>query len=271
MVSSTAKASVGFADLSLESCQSKKTGSSLDGKPRLRKLRTAKGFYRDFRREFRGPIPASVEKSLRHLAEETGRLLEKYLSEDRSKQEGAPKDFSHRGYETKVGGSQFVIIFSDDGSFDILEKLGRVGEGGDSTVERVHQLGTGKLKAMKVAKEDHFSRGAIKNEVHFLKKIHSNGIMRGCQSGEVTGFFLGKCHAFTGLLYSGDLKSYIKKEGGYSVQKLRQQWQDLHPVITAMAELHRNGIVHLDLKPRNLFLKGGAPLISDFGAAVYSS
>ena len=68
------------------------------------------------------------------------------------------------------------------------------------------------------------------------------------------------------FLEGSDLKHFLKQKGG------RISWQELMPiamqVIDALTVLHRDGVVHRDISPDNIFLspQGKATLI-DFGAA----
>jgi serine/threonine protein kinase len=63
-----------------------------------------------------------------------------------------------------------------------------------------------------------------------------------------------------------DLRWYIKRQGGRLSEKfLRTVFPQL---LLGLRELHANNLLHLDVKPANIFLRpGGKPLLLDFGAA----
>ncbi len=65
-----------------------------------------------------------------------------------------------------------------------------------------------------------------------------------------------------------DMRWYIKrKNGGLSEKFLRTVFPE---VLSGMRELHKNHILHLDIKPANILLRsGGHPLLIDFGAVKH--
>ncbi|MCK5359591.1 MAG: serine/threonine protein kinase [Gammaproteobacteria bacterium] len=65
-----------------------------------------------------------------------------------------------------------------------------------------------------------------------------------------------------------DMRWYIKrKNGGLSEKFLRTVFPE---VLSGMLELHKNHILHLDIKPANILLRsGGHPLLIDFGAVKH--
>lgn len=64
-----------------------------------------------------------------------------------------------------------------------------------------------------------------------------------------------------------DLGSYIKRRGGGMSEKfIRTVFPQL---LLGLRELHAHNLLHLDIKPPNIFLRpGGKPLLLDFGAAL---
>ena len=65
------------------------------------------------------------------------------------------------------------------------------------------------------------------------------------------------------------LKTYLKNHGG------RIEWQEagkiLLPVMDALCAVHREGIIHRDIAPDNIYITGGGTVkLLDFGAARYS-
>ena len=66
--------------------------------------------------------------------------------------------------------------------------------------------------------------------------------------------------------YGKELRHYIKQHNGKMSEKfIRTVFPE---VLHGLDELHRNNMLHLDIKPANIFLRpGGKPLLIDFGAA----
>ena len=66
--------------------------------------------------------------------------------------------------------------------------------------------------------------------------------------------------------YGKDLRHFIKQYNGRLSEKfIRTVFPEL---LKGLDELHRNNLLHLDIKPANIFLRpGGKPLLLDFGAA----
>ena len=61
-----------------------------------------------------------------------------------------------------------------------------------------------------------------------------------------------------------DLRWYIKRHGRLSEKFIRTVFP---PLLLGLRELHSHNLLHLDVKPANIFLRpGGNPLLLDFGA-----
>jgi serine/threonine protein kinase len=66
-----------------------------------------------------------------------------------------------------------------------------------------------------------------------------------------------------------DLRWYIKRHNGRMTEKFIRTV--FPPLLDGLRELHRNNLLHLDIKPANVYLRpGGSPLLLDFGAAQSS-
>jgi serine/threonine protein kinase len=63
-----------------------------------------------------------------------------------------------------------------------------------------------------------------------------------------------------------DLRTYLKKQNGQMSEKfIRTVFTQL---LDGLREIHKLGLLHLDIKPSNIFMRqGGRPLLLDFGAA----
>jgi serine/threonine protein kinase len=100
------------------------------------------------------------------------------------------------------------------------------------------------------------------DEAGSLAKINHPNIVR------VVDFFRDNNTVYLVMLYEEgkDLRWYIKRHGGRLSEKfIRTVFPQL---LLGLRELHANNLLHLDIKPANIFLRpGGKPLLIDFGAA----
>ncbi len=98
-------------------------------------------------------------------------------------------------------------------------------------------------------------------EIRVTAKLHHPNILPLFDSGEIAG-----------VLYY--VMPYV--DGETLGDRLRREKQlpvadAVHiaaEVANALAFAHRNGVIHRDVKPRNILLQAGEPLVSDFGIAL---
>jgi serine/threonine-protein kinase len=98
-------------------------------------------------------------------------------------------------------------------------------------------------------------------EIRVTAKLHHPNILPLFDSGEISG-----------VLYY--VMPYV--DGETLGDRLRREKQlpvadAVHiatEVANALAFAHRNGVIHRDVKPRNILLQAGEPLVSDFGIAL---
>jgi serine/threonine protein kinase len=99
------------------------------------------------------------------------------------------------------------------------------------------------------------------DEAAVLARIVHPNIVR------VTDFFRENNTVYIVMAYEEgkDLRHYIKKHGGQLTEKFIRTV--FPPLLEGLRELHRHKLLHLDIKPANIYLRpGGRPLLLDFGA-----
>jgi tetratricopeptide (TPR) repeat protein/TolB-like protein/predicted Ser/Thr protein kinase len=148
------------------------------------------------------------------------------------------------------------------GRFEVIEELGK---GGMGHVYKVHDRKTREKIALKLLKPeiaaDEQAIERFGNELRFARKISHRNVCRMYDLGEEKG-----THFITMEYVPGeDLKSIIRMMGpmsaGKTVHIARQ-------VSEGLAEAHRLGVVHRDLKPQNIMIdREGNVRIMDFGIA----
>ena len=146
--------------------------------------------------------------------------------------------------------------------YEIIEELGK---GGMSKVYRVEDKKIKEEVALKLIKpEIALDKKAIErfsNELKMARKIAHRNVCRMYDLGEEKG-----THYITMEYVRGeDLKSMIRMSGqlgvGTTINIAKQ-------VCEGLAEAHRLGVVHRDLKPQNIMIdKDGNARIMDFGIA----
>ncbi|MGB3862157.1 MAG: protein kinase [Candidatus Aminicenantaceae bacterium] len=146
--------------------------------------------------------------------------------------------------------------------YDVLEELGRGGMG------RVYKVFDKRIKeevALKLLRSDIADDPQVverfSNELKFARKIIHKNVGRMYDLGEAEGVFYITMEFVSGE----DLKAFIKRAGQLSIGKTVAI---VEQVCEGLAEAHKLGVVHRDLKPQNIMIdKSGNAHILDFGIA----
>lgn len=149
--------------------------------------------------------------------------------------------------------------------YEIIETLG---QGGMGKVFKTYDRKVGEVVALKLIRpEISINDKAIerfRNELKFARRIAHRNVCRMHDMGE-DGFF----RYITMEYVSGeDLKRFIRRAGTLSSGKAIHIAKQ---VAEGLAEAHRLGVVHRDLKPQNIMIdQDGNARIMDFGIARFS-
>ncbi|MBX3206663.1 MAG: sigma 54-interacting transcriptional regulator [Labilithrix sp.] len=125
-----------------------------------------------------------------------------------------------------------------------------LGEGGLASAFRVRDLALGVDVALKLVDSDATSRDVLRREFLALRAVTHPGIVRvhdfgyWRDRGEIRAFYTSP------IVEGGDLRRYAE----------RRTWRDLvgpvGDILSALASLHRRGLVHGDLHPGNVLVGG---------------
>jgi serine/threonine protein kinase len=162
--------------------------------------------------------------------------------------------------EKTLGGGGFSIVYlahdtADDCKVVVKEYLpsNQATRAEDETVESISEETSAT-----------FRRGMKRffDEAAALARIQHPNIVR------VTDFFRENNTVYIVMQYEEgkDLRWYIKRHDGRLSEKfIRTVFAQL---LDGLRALHNHGLMHLDIKPANIYLRpGGRPLLLDFGAA----
>jgi serine/threonine protein kinase len=144
------------------------------------------------------------------------------------------------------------------------EVLEQIGSGGFGTVFRARDRQTGAFVAIKVLHQH------LAEEPQYLKRFHreiiiaralaSKHIVRVLGSGQDNGMQ----YIVMELVDGQTLKDIIQAKGRLSVEDSLAVGRD---VAVALAEAHRRGVIHRDIKPHNIFVSSQGIKVGDFGIA----
>ncbi|KAF1991309.1 kinase-like protein [Aulographum hederae CBS 113979] len=153
-----------------------------------------------------------------------------------------------------------------DTSYDLFEMIGK---GGNAKVYRVetpsHKMCA--LKQVNLHDMDKPTLNSIKSEIDILQKLNSvDGVVH------LTDWELNEEKETLSMVMEcgqSDLLSMIKKENNrpnarLNIETVRRYWKQM---LESVANIHRQGIVHSDIKPANFLVSNGLLKLIDFGIA----
>jgi serine/threonine protein kinase/predicted ATPase len=138
-----------------------------------------------------------------------------------------------------------------------------VGGGGMSYVFVAEEAALGRKVALKVLRPDlavEISTERFKREILLAARLQHPHIVPLLTAGDAGGL-----PYYTMPFVSGEsLETRLKREG---IMPVRETVRILSGVARALAYAHRFGVVHRDIKPGNVLIVEGTPMVTDFGIA----
>jgi len=149
--------------------------------------------------------------------------------------------------------------------------LAKLGEGGMGAVFRVEHVRMGKVMALKAMTpelvRDRKTAERFRREAQLVSKLDHPNIITVFDSGETES---GLLYLVMEYIQGRDLSAILRDEGQFQP---RRALELVIPVLRALEEAHRAGIIHRDIKPANVMLAQTAAdttvvKLLDFGVAT---
>ncbi len=140
---------------------------------------------------------------------------------------------------------------------------GLVGVGGWATVYRARDLQHGRDVAIKVLRPElaaALGPDRFRREIEMAARLQHPHILPLFSSGEVEG----RLYYVMPYIDGESLADRLSREGALPIDDAKRIFGE---IVGALGEAHSHGIVHRDIKPDNVLLKGRHAVVADFGVA----